>query len=89
MLIVVNDNGKVVKMLDHSESCRKCFITYSLESNSTSQMNKHDCEMSSSSSLSTSCQSTVQSLKQSKSDSFTSNSPQSVKLKQIEKNKIK
>jgi hypothetical protein len=87
--IAVDQNGNVMKKYHNFVSCRSCFITYSFKSNSTSQMNRHKCDNLSSLTSSTNSQKNSQSLKQSKIASYSSNSPQHVKLKECEKNKIK
>ena len=43
---VIDENGKMMKKFDKFVSCQKCFVTYSFKSNSTSQMNKYNCESS-------------------------------------------
>jgi hypothetical protein len=84
----VDESGNVMKKFISFVSCKNCFVTYSFKSNSTSQMNKHKCENSPFLSSSTS-ERNSQSLKQSKIASYASNSPQAVKLKECERNKIK
>jgi len=86
---VVDQNSNIMKQFDTFVACRYCFTTYSFKSNSTSLMNKHKCPNSSTLSSSTNIQNNSQPLKQSKVVSYVSKSPQSVKLKETEKIKIK
>jgi hypothetical protein len=86
---VVDQDGNIVKKFNNFVACRNCFVTYSFKSNSTTLMNKHNCDTSSTVSSSTNFQNNSQSLKQSKISSYTFKSPQCVKLKECEKNKIK
>ena len=82
---VLDQNGHVVKIFDKFVSCRLCYTTYSFKSNSTSHMNKHSCNNTPSSTSTTNSQS----LKQSKLVSYTTKTPQTIKLKEHENNKIK
>ena len=43
---IIDDKGVVLKTLDTFVACKYCFITFSYNNNSTSLMNKHDCENS-------------------------------------------
>jgi hypothetical protein len=86
----VDQNNMVVSKLDNFVSCKKCYVTYSFNSNSTTQMNKHNCENLTALSSSKNSQTTVSSsFQQTKIDLFTSIRPGSVKLNQTEKKKLK
>jgi hypothetical protein len=79
----------MVKKFNDFVSCKNCFVTYSFKSNSTSQMNKHKCDDSSSVCSSTSSRNKPQSLEQSKITSYSSKTPQSIKLEECEKYRTK
>lgn len=85
----VDANGKIVKKFNDFVSCKSCFMTYSFKSNSTSLMNKHNCEDSGSTFSSTTQRNKPRSMKQSKIIPYSSKTPRSIKLEEYERNRIK
>ncbi len=79
----MGQNGIVMSKLTDFVSCKQCFVTYSYNTNSTSQMNKHNCDNSSNQSSIENVPNTS-SYKQTQIVSYSSNRSKSIKLSETE-----
>jgi len=81
--VLMDQTGIVMAKLTTFVSCKQCFVTYNYNTNSTSQINKHNCDNSSNQSSIENVPNTS-SYKQTQFVSYSSNRSKLIKLSETE-----